>query len=187
MGATRTPRWKGALIVGVMIAISGPPAAGKSTLARELALYFGAPRASFGDVVREVAEQQGNITPSSEELEIIGTALIDEGWDAFCNRLLRHVPDTSDLVVVDGIRHRAAVEALARKSESPPVCVFVDADAAVLRHRSRQRHATKHRSQHSEMELAALQMKEQADVQVQSPWDLRQVASEVVRVLENRR
>ncbi|OLD57817.1 MAG: hypothetical protein AUI54_01330 [Acidobacteria bacterium 13_1_40CM_2_56_5] len=95
-----------------VIAISGMPGAGKTTLGKALAKRLNAKFASFGEYVRAEANRLGLGDPSRADLQNLGLNLIKDPLK-FC----RGVLDASgyqrgDILIVDGIRHISALEAL---------------------------------------------------------------------------
>ncbi len=125
---------------GVVLAIAGRIASGKSTVSERIAREWSWSRASFGDYVREVAESRG-LDHSRRTLQEIGVELIGQGWESFCKAVLEHgnwEPGTS--VVVDGIRHLEAVETIRRLVAPAPVFLLflaVGEETRLLRLRRR--------------------------------------------------
>ena len=78
-------------IVGIMkpivLAFAGAIRSGKSELSSGVAGTLGWARVSFGDYVREVAQQRG-LDSTREALQAIGVSLIAEGWEQFCRSVL---------------------------------------------------------------------------------------------------
>lgn len=114
----------------LVIAFAGAIASGKSTLSQALASALDCQRASFGDVVREVALRRGLDATSRETLQVLGEELIARGWEPFCRAVLAQAdwrPPQS--LVVDGIRHAEAFETL-RGLVWPlrTVLIFVEVD-----------------------------------------------------------
>lgn len=125
-----------------IIALAGPIGAGKSAVADRVARLLGAPRRSFGGVVRERALELG-IPTDREVLQTLGDEIIaTEGWEAFCRAV---VGDTATTVVVDGVRHIGAVDGLARIAAGGHFAlVFVEAGAGRRRSRVAERDGTSH-------------------------------------------
>jgi hypothetical protein len=48
-------------------------------------------------------------------LQAVGLALVEAGWQPFVDVLLHDVPESSDVLIVDGIRHFEAVDELRRR------------------------------------------------------------------------
>jgi cytidylate kinase len=95
-----------------ILCLSGAMASGKTTISRALAEHWTyAEVRSFGDVVRARARTDGRPV-SRESLQQIGLQLVAEGWDAFVHALVHDVSPETDLLIVDGIRHVGAVEAI---------------------------------------------------------------------------
>jgi dephospho-CoA kinase len=95
-----------------VIGLAGPIGAGKSVVADELAAMYGGARRSFGGVVRRRADAAGRST-DRDSLQKLGDEIIaTDGWKAFCLEVLG-APPFGGVVVVDGIRHEGAIDALA--------------------------------------------------------------------------
>lgn len=115
------------------IAIAGPIASGKSTLASCLADRWSCPRASFGRLVAREATTRG-LNDDRDALQVLGARLIKQlGWLEFCRRTLELADAdwrTAPLVI-DGVRHRAALDILRANLAAPSVLfVYVTCDQA---------------------------------------------------------
>jgi len=96
-----------------VVALAGPIASGKTTVARYVARSLGVPRVSFG---RFVASTQPD-SASREALQRAGAALLSElGTERFVSAVLAtHGLTREDTPVVwDGLRHVEVLEALRR-------------------------------------------------------------------------
>ena len=125
------------------VAIAGRIGSGKTTLASILADRLQCPVASFGIYVRFVALQRGLDPADRAVLQDLGEELIGEGWHSFCRSVLDHGGYVSGAVVVDGIRHVAAITTI-RELVAPTPCrlVAVRAQDAVRTERLRLRGVT---------------------------------------------
>lgn len=105
------------------ICISGGIASGKTTLARALAgcLHDSAVR-SFGDVVRQQALKEGKPLDRAT-LQAVGLSLIAAGWPSFINALLKDLPSRIEYLVVEGVRHREAVDEIASRNLSQKLLI----------------------------------------------------------------
>lgn len=124
--------------MNVVVCFSGGIASGKTTLATAVADHLGLTVATFGGFVRGVARTRG-IAEQRAELQALGEALIAEmGWGAFCSAVLDAAAwSVGGSIVVDGIRHVAAFEAV--KSLVVPVparLIFVDVQREVRQARA---------------------------------------------------
>lgn len=107
------------------VAIAGRIGSGKTTLASILAGRLNCPMASFGSYVRSVALQWGLDPADRASLQDVGEDLIaTQGWHSFCRSVLDHGGYVSGAVVVDGIRHVAAIAAI-RELVAPTPCRLV--------------------------------------------------------------
>ena len=123
----------------VAVGVAGRIGSGKTTLAEQLAQRLDCVHASFGNYVRAVAIDRG-ISDDRDNLQTLGDELLGGGWDNFCSSVLNHAGYVGGAVVVDGIRHLAAVSALQRLVDPVPwQLIGVDApdDTRVARLRGR--------------------------------------------------
>jgi cytidylate kinase len=98
-----------------VICLSGSIASGKTTVAQALAEHFSNVTVrSFGDVVRDRARSQGKPLDRAT-LQAVGLTLVEAGWQPFVDALLHDVPESSGVLIVDGIRHCGAVDELKRR------------------------------------------------------------------------
>jgi len=110
-----------------IISFGGRIGAGKSTISRAVAERLEVPRVSFGDVVRSEAQKR-HLPETREALQNLGDALIADGWDAFCARVVATADRTDrDTLIVDGVRHIGALEELAKLAARSFTLVFIDA------------------------------------------------------------
>jgi cytidylate kinase len=113
-----------------IIALSSSIGAGKSSVARALAEYFGIPRISCGDYVREVAQQRG-IDTSRVGLQELGESLVEIDPRDFSRAVLAR-GNWKAGAVIDGVRHFEIYEALQQLAAPLPVLlVYVEVDEAV--------------------------------------------------------
>ncbi len=95
-----------------LICIGGAIASGKTTLAKALQAAFpDSAQLAFGEVIRLRALAEGR-EPTRQSLQDTGLQLIAEGWPAFVNELLGYLEGNPEVLIVEGLRHRAAVGAL---------------------------------------------------------------------------
>jgi hypothetical protein len=98
-----------------VICIGGGIASGKSTLAEALAGHLqNAAVRRFGDVVRKRAREEGKPLDRAT-LQDVGLSLIGDGWPSFVDALLEDLPQPIDFLVVEGVRHREAVDEIASR------------------------------------------------------------------------
>lgn len=120
-----------------IVGVAGAIGSGKSALSRALAGEGGGARVSFGDFVRDQADAR-EVEPTRENLQALGEQLIDElGAPEFVRRVLTD-QTTTELIVVDGVRHLAVDEAL-RRIAAEYLLVFVEVDGETRRRRVRER------------------------------------------------
>lgn len=98
-----------------LICLSGSIASGKTTLAEALEVAFPcSARLAFGDVVRRrvlIAKCE----PTRRNLQDMGLQLIAEGWSQFVDDLLSDLTTDPEVLIVEGIRHQEAVNALTER------------------------------------------------------------------------
>lgn len=174
----------------LVVALSGPIGAGKTTVSRALASRLQWPRVSFGDYVRKVAIGRG-LEPSRTVLQEVGLSLIDAGWEPFVRGVLAqasHSPNEG--LVVDGIRHEMAIRTLRTLvAPLPLLTVYLDVPESERDARLRQRglqdrnaHATFH-AHPVESELN--QVAKLCDVRVDGTGAVAEVVDRLIRSLED--
>lgn len=107
----------------VVLALAGPPASGKTTVARAVGRTLAAPRVGLGDLVRARARERG-LADNRTVWQDLGTQLLAEmGSEGMVRGALRHAGLTTDDVPVvwDGVRHVGVVAALRDVYEPVPV------------------------------------------------------------------
>lgn len=120
-----------------ILAFSGSPRAGKTTLARRLADRLHTKYISFGDYVRQQALQRGITNATRQQLQDIGQQLVDSDVLGFCRAVLQQanfIP--GDCLIVDGIRHKEVLEAISLLHPEQPVkLIHVEAPEEVRKGR----------------------------------------------------
>lgn len=98
-----------------LICLAGGIASGKTTLAEALqGTLPSSARLAFGDVVRRRAlTAERELT--RQNLQEIGLQLIAEGCSTFVDDLLSDLISDPEVLIVEGIRHQEAVDALAER------------------------------------------------------------------------
>ena len=128
------------MIVDLAVGLSGRIGSGKTSLSSELANRIGCQRASFGDYVRSLAQSMGLDPNNRTILQDLGEEMISDGWTRFVRAVLEHAGYTSGPIVIDGIRHLRAIDAL--RSVLAPihlVIVAVEVGGDLRRRRLRER------------------------------------------------
>lgn len=98
-----------------LICLGGGIASGKTTLAEALQVALpGSARLAFGDVVRRHA-LTAECEPTRQNLQDMGLQLIAEGWPTFVDDLLGDLTSDPEVLIVEGIRHQEAVDALTER------------------------------------------------------------------------
>lgn len=111
-----------------VLALSGAPASGKTTVARAVADQTGARRVAFGDFVRREAARR-SVDTNRGALQQLGQALLDElGPKRFCRAALDAAGATPEdrPVIWDGVRHPVILGALAHVYDAPITLVYLD-------------------------------------------------------------
>lgn len=119
-----------------LICLGGGIASGKTTLAEALQVaLLGSARLAFGDVVRRralAAERE----PTRQNLQDMGLQLITEGWSTFVDDLLSDLTSDPEVLIVEGIRHQEAVNALTERLPTRKLLlIYLEVDS----HQQRQR------------------------------------------------
>jgi dephospho-CoA kinase len=169
-------------------AFGGRIAAGKSSVSKGVASRLGAPWVSFGDAVRAEACSRG-LPLDRAILQELGDRFIAEGWDAFIDRVIGQARwDGQGLLVVDGVRHTAAIRAFERRyGETPILVVFVDATwdrrAQRLTERAGSRDGLRAADAHAN-EAGVDDVRKRADVVVHNEASLDDAVSAALEALE---
>jgi cytidylate kinase len=123
-----------------IIAFSGLPQTGKTTLARLLARELKCKFVSFGDFVRQEALNRGILNATRHDLQNLGQSLVTENVSNFCRSVLRTVEFSGgEQIVLDGVRHKEVLEAISEISQKQPIkLVLLIASEKARRNRSLQ-------------------------------------------------
>jgi dephospho-CoA kinase len=87
-----------------MIALSGLPGSGKTTIARAIAEVTGGQVIGFGDHVRKLAALSGR-PANRTELQDLGDAAVAENPIAFLEAVIAPAGDDWNILILDGLRH----------------------------------------------------------------------------------
>jgi cytidylate kinase len=105
-----------------IIAFSGMPQTGKTTLARRLGHELKCKFVSFGDFVRQQANRRGIRNPTRRDLQDLGQRLVRDDVKGFCREALRTVNFMpGEQIVIDGVRHKEVLEAVSIVSPQQPI------------------------------------------------------------------
>lgn len=183
-GWRRLIGWRATLAhMRAVICLSGGIAAGKTTVAHGLVEYFpGAAVRSFGDVVRRHARSQGKPLDRAT-LQVVGLALIDAGWQSFVDTLFEDVPQRVKVLIVEGIRHRQAVDEIKKRHLSDiTLIVYLKVDPHVqemrLQHRGESPSSRVHPVESSLAEVEAI-----ADLVVDGDLPLDQITDIILAAI----
>jgi dephospho-CoA kinase len=123
-----------------IICLSGSIASGKSTVSHALAeMWPNAETLSFGDVVRTRTRLEG-LPSDRATLQEVGSQLLAEGWQSFITALIAGVSTDTVLLIVDGIRHPAAIDSLYERFPGATIrTVFLRVDEEVAARRMMER------------------------------------------------
>ena len=100
----------------MIIAFSGKIGSGKSSVSKAVAQSMGWARVSFGDYVRQVAQQQ-NLGDSRQVLQDLGEHLFENDALVFCMAVLGQAPADCSGIVVDGIRHTLVLDIIKKLAQ----------------------------------------------------------------------
>jgi dephospho-CoA kinase len=107
-----------------VVAICGRIGSGKTTLSKDLAATLGCPRASFGDYVRSIVQQRG-LELTRENLQVVGTELLDGDPSAFCSSVLSNCGcKTGQDLIVDGLRHLRTIPIIENLIAPSPMIIL---------------------------------------------------------------
>ncbi|HEX3955938.1 MAG TPA: hypothetical protein VHZ03_04815 [Trebonia sp.] len=166
-----------------IICISGEIASGKSTLARALAeyLHHSAIR-SFGDVVRHQALKEGKPLDRAT-LQAVGVSLIAAGWPSFINSLLEDLPSRVEFLIVEGVRHREAVDEIASRNLSQELLtVYLQVDQHLQSARQQDRGEEFLGHTHA-VESSLGEVQAVADVLIDGGLPVREIVDAVIQLL----
>jgi len=171
--------------MSTVVGLAGPIAAGKTTIALELATELGTPCVSFGDAVRRVAFER-SLPTDRATLQDLGEELVESGWEPFCRAVLAQAPwRPGQSLVIDGIRHLGAITTLRRLvAPSLLAIVFLEVSAEARRERLAARGTTQQETlvaddHRSEVELRSV--REAADLVLPDTVDPRQTIARLCR------
>lgn len=166
-----------------MLCLAGGIASGKTTVARGVhEAVPGSCVVSFGDVVRQRIADLG-LPPERASLQRVGEQLISAGWPTFVAALVRDVDLGSSLLIVDGVRHIEATEALrAAVPEARQVLIFVAVEPTVQRQRLAMRGESPESLTHP-MEQNLDWVRAQADLVVAGDRPVREALPQILRLL----
>ena len=175
--------------------MAGQLGAGKSSVATALADSLGWHYGSFGDYVREVADERG-LEHTRDNLQGVGESLIrDLSANEFVGRVVKRSgwDGISGGIVIEGIRHERIAEALRSFVHPIPYAlIYLDAprEYRELRLKARGRIETADLNvaeRHStEREVATL-IRAQADITIRATGDVEAAVSEIVNLLSRDR
>jgi cytidylate kinase len=113
------------------VLVCGSIASGKSSVAKEVSRVSRLPCLSFGDLIRQMAADQGS-SDDREALQQLGHDLFERlGPEGMVDRLLSEVEGPA---VIEGIRHLRVLDALQQRCE-PCLVVFIEADRPTIERR----------------------------------------------------
>jgi adenylate kinase family enzyme len=95
----------------LIIALSGLPGTGKTTLAHALVERLSGAYLGFGDHVRALAKERGRAS-DRPSLQDLGEALVRDDPAGFVADALSRAPHSWKILVVDGVRHLSILDAL---------------------------------------------------------------------------
>jgi len=162
---------------GPMVAFAGRIGSGKTTLSQGVAERLRWPRVSFGDFVRAEARRLG-LDDSRDTLQGLGESLAAGGWTAFCRAVLAQVVWLpGEAILVDGVRHIEALNALKGLARPSPVyLVYLALDtsiqAARLANNGIEGAELRRVEAHSTEEQVAFRLRAAADLVVDASADL---------------
>jgi len=104
MGKLRTRKRRQAGAGRLIIALSGLPGSGKTTIARAIAEVTGGQVIGFGDHVRKLAGLSGK-PASRTELQDLGDAAVAANPIAFLEAVIAPAGDDWNILILDGLRH----------------------------------------------------------------------------------
>ena len=93
--------------------ISGKIGSGKTTIGKLFANEINGCHGSVSDFLKAVSLQNGNATPTRDELQNLGVQFINDGWIPFAAKVLNHLRKSPKIpFVIDGVRHIKFLQAI---------------------------------------------------------------------------
>jgi cytidylate kinase len=123
-----------------IIAFSGLPQTGKTTLARLLARELKCKFVSFGDFVRQEAISRGIPNATRQELQDLGQSLVTKDVRDFCEKVLGTVKfSIGEQIVLDGVRHKEVLHVISEIAVGEPIkLIYVTVSKKTRSYRTRQ-------------------------------------------------
>jgi adenylate kinase family enzyme len=166
-----------------VICIGGGIASGKSTLAEALAEHFqNAAVRSFGDVVRKRALEEGRPLDRAT-LQDVGLSLVSDGWPLFVDALLEDPPQPIGFLIVEGVRHREAVDEIASRHLSEKLLVVYLQVDHLVQSRRQQRQGEPSLAHAYPVESFLGEARAVADLVIDGTRPMQDIVSEVIQRL----
>tara|TARA_B110001452_G_scaffold266252_1_gene272636 strand:- start:190 stop:723 length:534 start_codon:yes stop_codon:yes gene_type:complete len=173
---------------GYVVALSGPRACGKSSIAKILQEEYGFERFAFSDCLREIAALSGpNFVNDRIYLAQLGDLLRGYDEDFVVNSMKKKLDSTRKRVVIEDVRFPKEVQlCLARKVKI--VSIEVEQSEQILRIRNREKcgHVEAvNLIEHKDNFL--IENDVPSDLVVQSEGEFSKIARQIVALLENQK
>lgn len=113
----------------LVLAFAGKIGSGKTALSGAVSEALGWRRASFGDYVRHVVSGRG-LMETRENLQRIGTELLEADMFEFCRRVLTHSGwSNGEPLIIDGLRHAETAPLISQIVEPAEMrIIYIDID-----------------------------------------------------------
>jgi cytidylate kinase len=112
--------------IKISIIIIGRICSGKTTYSKEIAKFLDIRTKSFGAYLKYYCELNG-IAVNRENLQKIGEEYIKTQPKIFLEKVLSFEDDGSDIIIIEGVRHKIIFDELLQLSENI-FPIFIDAD-----------------------------------------------------------
>ncbi|MGH3852686.1 MAG: AAA family ATPase [Pseudonocardiaceae bacterium] len=169
-----------------LVCLCGGIASGKTTLAEALQTALpNSARLAFGDVVRRHVHAAGR-EPTRQNLQDMGLQLITAGWMRFVDDLLIDLTDDPEVLIVEGIRHQGAVDALnGRLPTRKRLLIYLEVGRDQQRYRLARLGETEGSIDH-EVEREVTDLRAIADLVVSSEQPVVELVTMVRRIIDHR-
>jgi dephospho-CoA kinase len=166
-----------------LVCLVGSIATGKTAVATALHERLpGSAVLAFGHVVRRRAAVLG-YSLDRASLQAVGQQLVDEGWPAFVQELLAGLSGSPQVLIVEGIRHLEAVEALrAVLPDRQVILVYVTLSEQLQRERLKHRDESDAVLVHP-IERGVTALREHADLVIRGDRPLRELVADISELL----
>jgi len=126
LGSTLFEETKPIEALKTVIALSGKISSGKSTVADFINKNYNFPIVSFGAYLKSYCLSK-NLPTTRETLQNVGEKLIQKDPERFLINVINFNTEKSDIIILDGVRHKIILEAL-NKLINNVIVIYIETD-----------------------------------------------------------